>query len=159
MPLPFQWVTKICHHSKSEWKVLFSWIWWCGFFVTLIKLMICWRKALLAGITVHACCSTPRRDSRFRLEHDFHNFHCVIRSLRLTSFSPGNCNSCWTVSIAIPRKSSVVLRPACFFGANDTQSSLQTVGYGDSGHIAQSQGDQELRRHISSDRSILLLPC
>ena len=127
MPLPFQWVAKIRHHSKSERKVLFSRIWWCGFFVTLSKLMICRRKALLAGITVHACCSTPRRDSRSCLEHDLRNFHCVVRFLRLASFSSGSRNSCWTVSVVIPRNSSEVLGPACFSGTNDTPSSLQTV--------------------------------
>ena len=100
-PLPFQWVTKICHHSKSDQKVLFSRIQWCGFFITHSKWMICWRKPLPTGITVHACCSTPRRDSRSHLEHDLHDFHCVVRFLWLASFSSDSHNSCCTVLIVI----------------------------------------------------------
>ena len=79
------------------------------------------------------------------LEHDLHNFACVVRSIRLASFSSSSRNSCWTVSIASPRNSSVVLGPACFSGVTIPQALYRLfVGYGDSWHIAQSWGDQEL---------------
>ena len=115
----------LCHHSRSERKAQFKRQWWSSPFSVEAKVIIRLRNTLPGFTTVLACWSWPIRDSSSRFEHLFLPLHTAIVSCSRLSFSAGRRNSCFTVSISMPKKVRMVAGPSHLARANGTPNSLK----------------------------------
>ena len=118
---------KIDQALSSAWASLSRFLWWWGFWIPLVRLVIRLRIVLPGVTTAHAKFNRPIRDWISRNVAVRLRMNELRSSLRKESLSSGSLNSQLIVSISIPKNVKTVVGGTIFFSLIGRLISLASV--------------------------------